>query len=76
MFVDDDVQLNDVAFFCVNKNGVLSIDITFNLCSNRKSNERKGVRKKEPEILIDRNNCDSDRAHVMRVENQNASRPV
>ena len=44
--------------------------------SGRKSNERKRVRKKEPEILIDRNNSDSDRAHIMRVENPNASRPV
>ena len=34
MFIADDVQLNDVAFFCVDKNGVLSIDTTFNLCSN------------------------------------------
>ena len=33
MFIADDVQLNDVAFFCVDKNGVLSIDTTFNLCS-------------------------------------------
>ena len=41
--------------------------------SCRKSNERKRVRKKEPEIIIDRH---SDRAHVMRVENPNASRPV
>ena len=41
-----------------------------------KSNERKRVQKKEPEILIDRKNSDSDRAHVMRVENPNASRPV
>ena len=38
--------------------------------------EWKRVRKKEPEILIDRNNSDSDRAHVMRVEIPNASRPV
>ena len=44
--------------------------------SGRKSNERKRVRKKEPEIIIDRNNSHSDRAHVMRVENPNASRPV
>ena len=44
--------------------------------SSRKSNERKRVQKKKPEILIDHNNCDSDRAHVMRVENPNASRPV
>ena len=34
MFFVDDVQLNDVVFFCVDKNGVLSIDTTFNLCSN------------------------------------------
>ena len=34
MFIADNVQLNDVAFFCVDKNGVLSIDTTFNLCSN------------------------------------------
>ena len=34
MFIVDDVQLNDVAFFCVNKNGILSNDTTFNLCSN------------------------------------------
>ena len=33
MFFADDVQLNDVVF-CVDKNGVLSIDTTFNLCSN------------------------------------------
>ena len=44
--------------------------------SGRKSSERKRVQKKEPEILIDRNNNDSDRVHVMRVENPNASRPV
>ena len=44
--------------------------------SGRKSNERKRVRKKEPEIIIDRNNSHSDRAHVMWVENPNASRPV
>ena len=41
--------------------------------SGRKSNERKRVRKKELELLIDRNNSDSNRAHVMRVENPNAS---
>ena len=34
MFIADDVQLNDVAFLCVDKNGVLSIDTKFNLCSN------------------------------------------
>ena len=34
MFFADDIQLNDVVFFCVDKNGVLSIDTTFNLCSN------------------------------------------
>ena len=35
--------------------------------------EWKRVRKKKLEILIDRNNSDSDRALVMRVENPNAS---
>ena len=40
--------------------------------SGRKSNERN----KEPEILIDRNNSDSDRAHVMRMENPNASKQI
>ena len=44
--------------------------------SGRKSNERKRVQKKELEILIDRNNSDSDRVHIMRVENPNDSRPV
>ena len=33
-FISDYVQLNDVAFFCVDKNGVLSIYTTFNLCFN------------------------------------------
>ena len=44
--------------------------------SGRKSNERKRVRKKERGILINRNSSDSDRAHVMRVENPNASLPL
>ena len=44
--------------------------------SGRKSNERKRVPKKELEILIDRDNSDSDRAQVMRVENPNASQPI
>ena len=35
MFIADDVQLNDVAFSCVNKNGVWPIDTTFNPFSNR-----------------------------------------
>ena len=34
MFITNDVQLNDVAFFSVHKNGVLSVDTTFNLCCN------------------------------------------
>ena len=53
---------------------VLSLDEHFPKpsTSGRKSNERN----KEPEILIDRNNSDSDRAHVMRVENPNAFRTV
>ena len=34
MFIADDAQLNDAAFFCVDKNGVFSIDTTFNLYSN------------------------------------------
>ena len=34
MLIGDHVQLNDVAFFCVDKNFVLSIDTTFNLCSS------------------------------------------
>ena len=35
MFIADDVQLNDVAFFCVDKNGVLSTDTTFSVSSQR-----------------------------------------
>ena len=34
MFIANDVQLNYVAFFCVDENGVLSIERAFNLCSN------------------------------------------
>ena len=34
MLIGDDVQLNNVAFFCVDKTVVLSIDTTFNLCSS------------------------------------------
>ena len=34
MFIADDVQLNDVAFFCVDKNGVFSIGTMFSLYSN------------------------------------------
>ena len=41
--------------------------------SGRKLNERKRVRKKELELLIDRDNSDSNSAHVMWVENPNAS---
>ena len=34
MFIADDVQSKDFAFLCVDKNGISSIDTTFNLCSN------------------------------------------
>ena len=34
VFLDKDVQLQDVELFCCNNDGVLSVDTTFNLCDS------------------------------------------
>jgi len=34
MFLADEIQINDVSSFCCDRNGVLSIDTTFNLCES------------------------------------------